>query len=302
LPIGCRPALQRLLDVIRSGQVDTIVVYKVDRLTRSLVDFAKLVELSEEHNVTFVSVRQSFNTTTSMGRLTLNMLLSFAQFEREVTGERIRDKIPASKKRGIWVGGVILLGYRVEERKLLIDETEAAAVQLIFDRYLALGSLPERSVIGNDRIDLKLEDNEIVRVPWSPTTNIRHREIIGATTAEPARPMKAEARVVLLRSIAMGRRWLDQMSRGTIASMDAIALREGCSKRQVERTIASAFLSPEIVKAAAEALAPRCERQGPQRRSNRVVAAVAGAWIERRLSRAPVTRIRCGHDPGTSQV
>ncbi|MDB5594054.1 MAG: recombinase family protein [Hyphomicrobiales bacterium] len=135
-------ALQRLLEVIRSGQVDTIVVYKVDQLTRSLADSAKLVELFEEHNVTFVSVTQCFNTTTSMGRLTLNMLLSFAQFEREVTGERIRDKIAASKKRGIWVGGVIPLGYRVEERKLLIDETEAATVQLIFGRYLSLGSLP----------------------------------------------------------------------------------------------------------------------------------------------------------------
>jgi DNA invertase Pin-like site-specific DNA recombinase len=416
-----RPALQRLLNVIRSGQVDTIVVYKVDRLTRSLADFAKLVELFEEHNVTFVSVTQSFNTTTSMGRLTLNMLLSFAQFEREVTGERIRDKIAASKKRGIWVGGVIPLGYRVEERKLLIDEAEAATVKLIFDRYLALGSLPalqselrhrgiltrrrtlasgratggvhltngplayllrnrvylgeinhkdasypgehqpiiapgvfeavqakltsnlngtriartasgallmgriyddrgnrmtpsttlkkglrfryyvscllaqgraaetgsvkrisaheietivlealrarfgtglddralvsdklERVVIGMDRIELKLQDDEIIPVPWSPTSNMRHREIIGATTVEPTRPMKAEARVVLLRSIALGRRWLDQISRGTIASMDAIALREGCSKRQVERTIASAFLSPEIVKAAAD--------------------------------------------------
>jgi site-specific DNA recombinase len=368
-----RPALQRLLDVIRSGQVDTIVVYKVDRLTRSLADFAKLVELFEEHKVTFVSVTQSF------------------------------------------------LFYRVDERKLLIDEAEAATVKLIFDRYLALGSLPalqtelrhlgiltrrrtlasgratggvhltngplayllrnrvylgeinhkdasypgehqriiapelfeavqeklasnlngkriarmasgallmgriyddrgnrmtpsttlkkglryryyvscllaqgrsaetgsvkrisahaietivlealrarfgtglddralvsdklERIVIGKDRIELTLEDDEIVPVPWSPTSHVRRREIIGATTVELARPMKAEARVVLLRSIALGRRWLDQISRGTIASMDAIALREGCSKRHVERTIASAFLSPEIVKAAAE--------------------------------------------------
>ncbi|MDB5651141.1 MAG: recombinase family protein, partial [Hyphomicrobiales bacterium] len=137
-----RPALQRLLEVIRSGHVDTIVVYKVDRLTRSLADFAKLVELFEEHNVTFISVTQSFNTTTSMGRLTLNMLLSFAQFEREVTSERIRDKIAATKKRGIWVGGVIPLGYRVQKRKLLIDAAEAGIIRLIFERYLNVGSLP----------------------------------------------------------------------------------------------------------------------------------------------------------------
>jgi site-specific DNA recombinase len=124
------------------------------------------------------------------------------------------------------------------------------------DRALVSDKL-ERVMISKDRIELKLEDKEVLRVPWSPTSNIRYREIIGATTAEPARPMKAEARVVLLRSIALGRRWLDQISRGTIASMDAIALREGCSKRQVERTIASAFLSPAIIKAAAEGRLPR---------------------------------------------
>jgi DNA invertase Pin-like site-specific DNA recombinase len=111
-----RPALQQLLAAIRSRRVDIVVVYKVDRLTRSLSDFAKLVELFDHHDVSFVSVTQSFNTTTSMGRLTLNVLLSFAQFEREVTGERIRDKIAASKKKGIWVGGVVPLGYRVEDK------------------------------------------------------------------------------------------------------------------------------------------------------------------------------------------
>jgi site-specific DNA recombinase len=136
-----RPALQQLLDAVRLNKLDIIVVYKVDRLTRSLADFAKLVELFDAHEVAFVSVTQSFNTTTSMGRLTLNVLLSFAQFEREVTGERIRDKIAASKKKGIWVGGVVPLGYRVEDRKLVIDEAEAAIVRLVFERYLALGSM-----------------------------------------------------------------------------------------------------------------------------------------------------------------
>ncbi len=137
-----RPALQQLLADVAERRLDVIVVYKVDRLTRSLADFAKLVELFDSKGVSFVSVTQSFNTTTSMGRLTLNVLLSFAQFEREVTGERIRDKIAASKKKGIWMGGVVPLGYRVEARKLRVDEAEAETVRLIFRRYLELGSLP----------------------------------------------------------------------------------------------------------------------------------------------------------------
>ena len=136
-----RPDLRKLLDHVDRGRIDIIVVYKVDRLTRSLADFAKLVERFDAKNVSFVSVTQSFNTTSSMGRLTLNMLLSFAQFEREVTGERIRDKIAASKKRGIFMGGSLALGYRVEDRKLIVVPEEAATVRLIFERYLALGSL-----------------------------------------------------------------------------------------------------------------------------------------------------------------
>jgi site-specific DNA recombinase len=136
-----RPALQRLLDDVRAGKVDVIVVYKVDRLTRSLADFAKLVELFDQHDVSFVSVTQQFNTTTSMGRLTLNVLLSFAQFEREVTSERIRDKIAASKRKGLWVGGMAPLGYDTKDRKISINEAEANRVQTIFRSYLRLGSL-----------------------------------------------------------------------------------------------------------------------------------------------------------------
>lgn len=135
-----RPALQRLLDDVRNHLVDTIVVYKVDRLTRSLTDFARLVELFDAHGVSFASVTQAFNTTTSMGRLTLNMLLSFAQFEREVTGERIRDKVAASKKKGIWMGGGVPLGYRALNRKLLIVPEEADTVRQIFACYLEQGS------------------------------------------------------------------------------------------------------------------------------------------------------------------
>lgn len=136
-----RPGLQKLLMDIQAGNIDVILVYKVDRLTRSLADFAKLVEIFDKHGVFFVSVTQAFNTTNSMGRLTLNVLLSFAQFEREVTAERIRDKVAASKKNGIWMGGSVPLGYRVENRKLLVEESEAKTVQMIFARYLELGSI-----------------------------------------------------------------------------------------------------------------------------------------------------------------
>ena len=136
-----RPALQQLLEDVKAHKVKIIGVYKVDRLTRSLADFAKLVELFDAHGVSFVSVTQQFNTTTSMGRLTLNVLLSFAQFEREVTSERIRDKIGASKRKGLWVGGVVPLGYHAKDRKITVVEEEAKVVRHIFRRYLELGSL-----------------------------------------------------------------------------------------------------------------------------------------------------------------
>jgi site-specific DNA recombinase len=136
-----RPGLQRLLSDIRDKLIDVVVVYKVDRLTRSLADFAKMVEVFDSHGVSFVAVTQQFNTTTSMGRLTLNVLLSFAQFEREVTGERIRDKIAASKKKGLWMGGTVALGYDWCERRLVINEAEAATVRHIFERYLKLRSV-----------------------------------------------------------------------------------------------------------------------------------------------------------------
>src|SRR6188474_2730377 len=135
-----RPALKRLLADIEEGLVDIVVVYKIDRLSRSLMDFSKLVEVFDRAGVTFVSVTQSFNTTTSMGRLTLNILLSFAQFEREVIGERIRDKIAASRKKGMWMGGFVPLGYDVKDRKLVVNEAEAKKVRMIFDRFAKIGS------------------------------------------------------------------------------------------------------------------------------------------------------------------
>ena len=136
-----RPALHQLLADITAGRIDTIVVYKIDRLTRSLADFAKIVEILDAKGASFVSVTQQFNTTTSMGRLTLNVLLSFAQFEREVIGERIRDKIAASKKKGMWMGGVPPLGYGVKDHKLVVIDSEADLVRFIFRRYAELGSV-----------------------------------------------------------------------------------------------------------------------------------------------------------------
>src|ERR1700674_4963756 len=151
-----RPALQRLMADIKQGLINVVVVYKVDRLTRSLADFVKMVEAFDAHGVSFVSVTQQFNTTTSMGRLTLNVLLSFAQFEREVTGERIRDKIAASKRKGMWMGGLVPLGYDVEERALHVVEDHAAIVRSLFRRYLEAGSV----------VRLKQQlDAEGVRIP-----------------------------------------------------------------------------------------------------------------------------------------
>jgi site-specific DNA recombinase len=154
-----RPALRRLLTDINQGLIDVVVVYKVDRLTRSLADFAKMVEVFDAHGVSFVAVTQQFNTTTSMGRLTLNVLLSFAQFEREVTGERIRDKIAASKRKGMWMGGCVPLGYEVCDRRIVIDEREAETVRYIFGRYQELGcvrllkeDLDRRGVVSKRRI------------------------------------------------------------------------------------------------------------------------------------------------------
>jgi len=141
-----RPALKRLLEDVAAKRIDTVVVYKVDRLTRSLADFAKIVEQFDGQGVSFVSVTQQFNTTSSMGRLTLNVLLSFAQFEREVTGERIRDKIAASKRKGMWMGGVVPMGYDLEDRRLVVNPVEAAQVKTIFESYLKVGCVSQLQV------------------------------------------------------------------------------------------------------------------------------------------------------------
>lgn len=155
-----RPALKELLNDIEAGRVDIVVVYKVDRLTRSLMDFAKIVDLFDSHETSFVSITQQFNTTTSMGRLTLNILLSFAQFEREVTGERIRDKMAASKKKGMWMNGTGPLGYINENRTLKIDEKNAEKIKLIFDKFLELKNINQlKTYLEEDNIKTKSGKN-----------------------------------------------------------------------------------------------------------------------------------------------
>ncbi|MBZ0148342.1 MAG: recombinase family protein, partial [Pseudorhodoplanes sp.] len=157
-----RPALRQLLTNIKAGSIDVVVVYKVDRLTRSLSDFAKIVEIFDAQGVSFVSVTQQFNTTTSMGRLTLNVLLSFAQFEREVTGERIRDKVAASKKKGMWMGGWVPIGYDLKDRSLHINEAEAKTVRTIFQLYLELGNV--------NSVQTELERRKLTTKPRATVT------------------------------------------------------------------------------------------------------------------------------------
>ncbi|MEJ6783696.1 recombinase family protein [Aminobacter sp. Piv2-1] len=162
-----RPALQRLLQDIRDRKIDVLVVYKIDRLTRSLMDFSRIVEIFDDSSVSFVSVTQQFNTTTSMGRLTLNVLLSFAQFEREVTAERIRDKIAASKKKGMWMGGTVPLGYAVQQRKLIIKQPEAGFVRGLFERYVQLRSVPALVAEVNRQADSVAQTQDDCAVPFT---------------------------------------------------------------------------------------------------------------------------------------
>ena len=182
-----RPALKRLLEDIKTGRIQIVVVYKVDRLTRSLSDFAKIVDVLDAHNASFVSVTQQFNTTTSMGRLTLNMLLSFAQFEREIAGERIRDKIAASKRKGMWMGGNVPLGYDVKDRKLVVNETEASTVRVIFRRYAELGSVALLKA-ELDRLGVVSKRREGVGgragrrptfLPWGPLSDAAEPDLSG---------------------------------------------------------------------------------------------------------------------------
>ena len=170
-----RPALKKLLADIEAGRIDVVVVYKIDRLTRSLADFAKLVEAFDNRSISFVAVTQQFNTTTSMGRLTLNVLLSFAQFERELSSERVRDKIAASRRKGKWTGGTVPLGYEAREKKLVVNKTEAETVRTIFRRYLELGSfsklvadLDRKGIVTKRRVTKIAKYNGAIPFTYGP--------------------------------------------------------------------------------------------------------------------------------------
>lgn len=276
-----RPALQKLLEDVRHQKLDVIVVYKVDRLTRSLADFAKLVELFDAHEVSFVSVTQSFNTTSSMGRLTLNVLLSFAQFEREVTGERIRDKIAASKKKGLWMGGVVPHGYRVEDRKLVVEPSEAADIRMVMaavlehlgpsectapDERSAMKDAILRAEVRSASVMLTFKPTEgsaaeappkIITIPWAKPPSTRKRDILGHQPQTSSRPIRTEARTRLLKGIAQGRRWLDQLLNGRAADIGALATQHQISEKTVRSMISLAFLAPDIVQAAIDGKLPR---------------------------------------------
>jgi DNA invertase Pin-like site-specific DNA recombinase len=214
-----RPALQQLIAEVRAGNVDVIVVYKVDRLTRSLGDFAKLVELFDQHSVSFVSVTQYFNTTSSMGRLTLNVLLSFAQFEREVIGERVRDKIAASKAKGLWVGGSVPLGYASAIEHL--SESDAAVV---------------------------------ITLPWTTTATAAVKGVLHSPLPSPA--MSVDERRVILTAIARARAWTADLIEGRATSFTEIAQREGKVERHIRLLAALAFVSPKIIADIADGIRP----------------------------------------------
>src|SRR5438270_582216 len=354
-----RPALQCLLADIRAGRIDIVVVYKVDRLTRSLADFARLVEIFDAQGVSFVSVTQQFNTTSSMGRLTLNVLLSFAQFEREVTGERIRDKIAASKKKGMWMGGNVPLGYDANERTLVINPAEAETVRRIFALYrelgcvrrvkegrryryyvsaaliaeagtdregwrlaareieeaviriladaltspaslverfgaagmasdqvrkllsraarmaAALGGSPgeraklvhefvEKIIVDEKTINIKLRRSFLLGIP-SSASEAASEGAVELTAAVAFTRRGAETKLVLpglapqkhsskcdpalIKAIARGRVWFEELVSGRARSLQELAKRDGISRRYIRRLIGLAFLSPELIEA-----------------------------------------------------
>ncbi|WP_082182037.1 recombinase family protein [Aestuariivita boseongensis] len=267
-----RPSLQRLMQAVDEKRVDQIVVYKIDRLTRSLADFAKLVERLDAAEASFVSVTQSFNTATSMGRLTLNVLLSFAQFEREVTAERIRDKIAASKRKGLWMGGNVPLGYQADGRTLKVDEFEAATVRTLYELYLEHGLI---RVVKERAEDLGLRSRRRVRgadvSPGTLTVGLARDELARVLGCEADRleaedltltsPFRIRRRGVelklhlgeappeidrtLVRNIVKAQKWMSMIIGGK--SFAEIAQAEGTSKRRVQDVVDLTLLAPDIL-------------------------------------------------------
>jgi len=235
-----RPALKRLLRDVEAGRIEVVVVYKLDRLTRSLVDFAKLVETFDARSISFVAVTQQFNTTTSMGRLTLNILLSFAQFERELASERVRDKIAASRKKGKWTGGTVPLGYDTKDKKLIVNNAEADTVRSIFQRYLELKSF-SRLVTFKDPSNGS-----------SPTTEIPWMRIKAGLTR--MLPMNAHRKPdqKVLQAVVRSHAWLADLKNNRHASIEELAEAVKIHPKVVRQAIRLAFLAPEVTSAILE--------------------------------------------------
>ena len=276
-----RPALRRLLADIGNGLVDTVVVYKIDRLTRSLADFAKMVECFDERSVSFVSVTQAFNTTTSMGRLTLNVLLSFAQFEREVGAERVRDKVAASRKKGIWMGGCPPLGYDIGDRKLIINPAEAETIRWIFSRYLDVRSIARlRGELEASGIKTKIYVSRAGRtlggVRWwvgALRHLLRNRVYVGEAMHKGA-SYPGEHEAILDRG-------LFQAVQGALDT-SRVARREGIIRRS------PGLLTGLVFDDAGNRMSPQATHKGPRRR---YVYYVSQAVLQRQGVRGSLSRV-----------
>jgi len=287
-----RPALKDLIADIEDGLIDIVVVYKIDRLSRALMDFSKLVEIFDKHGVTFVSVTQSFNTTTSMGRLTLNILLSFAQFEREVIGERIRDKVAASRKKGIWMGGPVPLGYNVKDRKLIVDPAEAETVRTIFTLYARSSStaavireLDARAILTKtgrpyDKTSLlKTLHNKVYRGLAVHKGNAypgEHDAIIDETLWDDVHHVIANNRI---KRVAVAKEPSPALLRGLIFTETGVAMTPHHTKKGNRRY--GYYVSMDVIQKR-----PTAELRGPQRLPAAMVEEAVIGEI-RRLLRTP---------------
>ena len=287
-----RPALKDLIADIEDGLIDMVVVYKIDRLSRALMDFSKLVEIFDKHGVTFVSVTQSFNTTTSMGRLTLNILLSFAQFEREVIGERIRDKVAASRKKGIWMGGPVPLGYNVKDRKLIVDPAEAETVRTIFTLYARSSStaavireLDARAILTKtgrpyDKTSLlKTLHNKVYRGLAVHKGNAypgEHDAIIDETLWDDVHHVIANNRI---KRVAVAKEPSPALLRGLIFTETGVAMTPHHTKKGNRRY--GYYVSMDVIQKR-----PTAELRGPQRLPAAMVEEAVIGEI-RRLLRTP---------------
>jgi DNA invertase Pin-like site-specific DNA recombinase len=243
-----RPALKRLLKDIEAGKVDVVVVYKIDRLTRSLADFAKLVEAFDARSISFVAVTQQFNTTTSMGRLTLNVLLSFAQFERELSSERVRDKVAASRRKGKWTGGTVPLGYEARDKKLVINPTEAETVRIIFRRYIELQSfgrlvadLDKRGIVTKRRNTKVKKYNGGIPFTYGPLAHFLKNQIYIGETGHGGKWYPGEHKAII------DRKTFDKVQE---------LLASGSNKRKIKRSESGALLMGKLFDDRGNAMSP----------------------------------------------